>query len=259
MATYESIKYDTPIADTAKIADGSVSNAEFQRLDGVTSDLQTQLDAKLNSAGAFTVATGMILPFSAAAGSIPTGYLNCDGAAVSRSTYSALFALIATTYGSGDGSSTFNVPNLAGRFAIGKSGSYALASTGGGTTSSFTPSGSVSVSVNNHTLTEAQLPSHNHSASTTVSGTITVRNLRNPSGGGPGTLVLTRNTGNSVGPPQTSADGTYATFSGSGSTSIGSTGSGSGHNHGASGSFSGNAGTVNILGPYISLNFIIKT
>ena len=62
------------------------------------------------------------MPFSAAAASIPAGYLNCDGTAVSRSTYSALFALIGTTYGAGDGSSTFNVPNLASRMAIGKSG-----------------------------------------------------------------------------------------------------------------------------------------
>ena len=128
MATYESRRYAVPI-DAPNIADGTVSNAEFQRLDGVTSDLQTQIDAKLNSAGAFTVATGMILPWSAPLADKPTGYLGCDGSAVSRSTYSALFALIATTYGSGDGSSTFNVPNLAGRFAIGKSGSYALGST----------------------------------------------------------------------------------------------------------------------------------
>ena len=94
MATYESRRYNTPIADAAKIADGSVSNTEFQHLDGTTSDIQTQLDSKLASAGAFTVQTGMILPFSAAAASIPTGYLNCDGSAVSRSTYSALFSLL---------------------------------------------------------------------------------------------------------------------------------------------------------------------
>ena len=161
MATYESRKYAIPI-EAPNIADGTVSDAEFQRLDGVTSDLQGQLDAKLASAGAFTVQTGMILPFSAAAGSIPTGYLNCDGAAVSRSTYSALFALVSTTYGSGNGSSTFNVPNVNSRMMIGKSGTYSLGATGGATTDSFTPSGSVSVTVNNHTLTTSQIPAHNH-------------------------------------------------------------------------------------------------
>lgn len=46
----------------------------------------------------------------------PTGYLKCNGAAVSRSTYSALFAVIGTTYGSGDGSTTFNIPDLRGEF-----------------------------------------------------------------------------------------------------------------------------------------------
>ena len=43
---------------------------------------------------------------------LPTGYLLCNGAAVSRTTYAALFAVIGTTYGAGDGSTTFNLPNL---------------------------------------------------------------------------------------------------------------------------------------------------
>ena len=257
MATYESKKYATiPIAAT-QVADGSVTNAEYQFINTVSSNVQTQLDSKLDSAGAFVVQTGMILPFSAAAGSIPTGYLNCDGAAVSRSTYSTLYALIANTYGAGNGSTTFNVPNLAGRFAIGKSGSYALASTGGGTTSSFTPSGSVSVTVNNHTLTQSQIPSHNHSASTSVSGTVTLSNLKNQFVGSSGSGVIMRQWSNNAAP--TSSSTSYTSFSGSGSTSISPTGGGGGHNHGASGSFSGSSGSVNILGPYISLNFIIKT
>ena len=153
MATYESKKYASiPIAAT-QVADGSVTNSEYQFINTLSSNAQTQLDAKLNSAGAFTVQTGMILPFSGAVSSLPTGYLNCDGTAASRSTYAALFALIGTTYGTGDGSSTFNLPNLSSRMMIGKSGTYSLGSTGGATTDSFTPSGSVSVSVSNHTLT----------------------------------------------------------------------------------------------------------
>ena len=76
MATYESKKYDIPIqADT--IANQSVSNAEFQTLDGIStgSTIAAQLNTKLDSAGAFVVQTGMIIPFSAASGSVPTGYL----------------------------------------------------------------------------------------------------------------------------------------------------------------------------------------
>jgi microcystin-dependent protein len=51
--------------------------------------------------------------------SVPTGYLAANGAAVSRSTYSALFSAIGTTFGAGDGSTTFNVPDLRGQFVRG--------------------------------------------------------------------------------------------------------------------------------------------
>lgn len=52
-------------------------------------------------------------------GTAPSGYLRCDGAAVSRSAYSALFSAIGTQWGAGDGSTTFNLPNLIGRFLQG--------------------------------------------------------------------------------------------------------------------------------------------
>lgn len=72
---------------------------------------------------------GMIYMY---AGSVaPQGYLVCDGSAVSRTTYAALFDAIGTTFGAGDGSTTFNLPDLSGRVAIGVSASHALASTGG--------------------------------------------------------------------------------------------------------------------------------
>lgn len=78
---------------------------------------------------------------------VPTGYLLCDGSAVDRTTYATLFAVIGTTYGVGDGSTTFNVPNLSGRVVIGVSGTHALGSTGGSETI---------------TLTESELPAHAH-------------------------------------------------------------------------------------------------
>lgn len=61
----------------------------------------------------------------------PIGALLCDGRAVSRTTYWELFAAIGTTYGAGDGSTTFNLPNIESRTIIGESDSYALGSTGG--------------------------------------------------------------------------------------------------------------------------------
>lgn len=61
---------------------------------------------------------GTVLPYAGA--SAPTGYLLCYGQAVSRTTYATLFAIIGETYGAGDASTTFNVPDLRGRFPLGK-------------------------------------------------------------------------------------------------------------------------------------------
>lgn len=90
---------------------------------------------------------GSIIPW--AGDTAPANWLLCDGAAVSRTTYASLFGLIGTTYGTGDGSTTFNVPDLRGRVPVGKNGGSfgTLGSTGG---------------VESVTLTEAQMPSHTH-------------------------------------------------------------------------------------------------
>jgi len=66
-----------------------------------------------------------------ATGSAPTGWLLCQGQAVSRSTFSTLFAAIGTTFGSGDGSSTFNVPDYRDRMPVGAGSLYSIGSTGG--------------------------------------------------------------------------------------------------------------------------------
>lgn len=65
------------------------------------------------------VPTGSITMYSSSAA--PSGWLNCDGTAVSRTTYINLFAVTSTTYGVGDGSTTFNVPDLRSRFPLGYS------------------------------------------------------------------------------------------------------------------------------------------
>ena len=62
--------------------------------------------------------TGSITAFAAATGA-PTSWLACDGTAISRTTYSALFVVIGTTWGVGDGSTTFNLPDLRGRTLAG--------------------------------------------------------------------------------------------------------------------------------------------
>ena len=95
------------------------------------------------------IATGAISAFAGA--SAPTGYLLCNGAAVSRTTYAGLFAVCSTTYGVGDGSATFNVPNLKGRVIAGYDSAQmefdAVGETGG---------------AKKHTLATSEMPAHNH-------------------------------------------------------------------------------------------------
>lgn len=61
----------------------------------------------------------------------PSGFLLCTGAAVSRTIYAALFAVIGTTFGAGDGTTTFNLPDFDNRFPVGAGDLYAVAATGG--------------------------------------------------------------------------------------------------------------------------------
>jgi len=96
------------------------------------------------------VNTGSIMSFSSS--TVPSGFLDCDGSAVSRTTYADLFGVVGTTYGSGDGSSTFNLQDLQDNHPIGVSGSKALG----------TKAGSTSV-----TLAETNLATHDHSYSVT--------------------------------------------------------------------------------------------
>ena len=90
--------------------------------------------------------SGSVTMWAGAAGSIPTGYLLCNGQTVSRSTYADLFSAIGTTYGAGDGSSTFLVPNLSSRFIAGynaSDGSYDIGDTGGNASVSSSTDGGV--------------------------------------------------------------------------------------------------------------------
>jgi microcystin-dependent protein len=73
--------------------------------------------------------TGMILPFGNE--TAPDGWLSCDGEAVSRETYARLFAAIGTKWGAGDGSTTFNVPDLRGAFVRGTGTSPTATKNGG--------------------------------------------------------------------------------------------------------------------------------
>jgi microcystin-dependent protein len=95
---------------------------------------------------------GVVLPF--AGGTVPTGWLDCDGSAVSRTTYADLFAIIGTDYGPGDGTTTFNLPEFRSRSILG-----AGAPGGGLTTRARGDTGGAET----HTLTTGEIPSHDHS------------------------------------------------------------------------------------------------
>lgn len=106
--------------------------------------------------------TGTVLPFAGAAA--PNGWLLCYGQAVKRSDYPNLFAAIGVTYGAGDGSTTFNLPDLRGRVPAGKD------NMGGTPANRLTTAGSgvdgptlgAAGGSQAHTLTTAQMPAHNH-------------------------------------------------------------------------------------------------
>lgn len=100
-----------------------------------------------------TLNIGAIIPFSGT--TAPNGYMICDGSAISRTTYAELFSVIGTSFGEGDGTTTFNLPNLKGKVPVGLDGEDedfdTLGETGGEKT---------------HTLTIDEIPSHHHSYTT---------------------------------------------------------------------------------------------
>lgn len=114
---------------------------------------RTQINPSLitTTGSAAIVPSGTVMHF--AGPTAPAGWTECDGSAVSRTTFATLFAAIGTTWGSGDGSTTFNVPDLRRRTMVGRGGSASgtlsntLGSTGG---------------EENHVLTVGELASHTH-------------------------------------------------------------------------------------------------
>jgi microcystin-dependent protein len=176
------------------------------------------------------VNTGIVVPWGSA--SIPSGFLLCDGQAVSQATYAALFAIIGTTYGD-PGGGNFNVPDLRDRTICGSSSANSKNLAQGIGANTVTPTGNIGGSVANATLSTAQLASHNHA-------------LRKQQPGSAQQYVGVSS------PCMCQQQG-----AGTDNNVIQAAGSGQGHSHNLSANFSGSANSV--LQPTLVLNYIIKT
>ena len=184
-----------------------------------------------------------------AANTAPTGWQICNGAAISRTTYADLFTAIGTTYGVGNGSTTFNIPDMRGRVVAGADSSQtefdALGEKGGEKTV---------------TLTTAQIPSHSHANTASFSG-----NYANTGDDGPD---HSHTAGHFWGEQGTA---NWCLANGGGRcwnlfSYVQTNGANTRHQHGytpsgsvsISNAFSGGGGSHNNLQPYIVLNYIIK-
>lgn len=180
---------------------------------------------------------GSIMPFAGA--TIPAGWLACDGSAVSRTTYSSLFAAlggISSPWGLGDGSTTFNLPDLRTRVPVGKNGSGTFANLGA-------IGGAETMS-----LQEAHLAAHTHSFSATTS------NNGNHNHAPPVAVTYGGNAGN-----YRSVFATNSPFWSGGDWNNAVT-TGGDHNHSVSGTTGskGSGSAFGLLQPYAVVNYIIK-
>lgn len=185
------------------------------------------------------VPTGTIAPYGGTAA--PTDYLLCDGSAVSRATYAALFAIVGTAYGVGNGSTTFNLPDLRQRFPMGKAASGTGATLGetGGTIDHLHAGPSHTHGVAGHTHTIAHTHSVPYNGWTTNAGGAPAAGVLQAGGTGSGSeATVSQATANNITGASSAAN--------SGSTTLTTDAAGT-----------GNTGTANP--PYQTVNFIVKT
>lgn len=200
---------------TATVTNGGIAGLLPLSVNGVALGLDVQ---------AMLVPSGAVMPFAGA--SAPNGWLMCAGQAVSRTGYFSLYSLLGTTYGAGDGSTTFNVPDLRGRAVFGIDnmggtdiGRLSAANTLGGNGGAQTKT----ATTGSYTLTVADIPAHTHDVNATY------------------------------GPTANAAGGTAMVYDAgtTGSRVVSkSIGGGGGHSHAIT--------NLDVMPPFMLLNYIIK-
>lgn len=245
------------------IADGAVTTNKLAD-DAVTSDkiADGAITGDKFASGAVpsSVPAGAISAYAGNAENPPSGWLYCKGQAVSRTTYATLFGVINTTYGSGDNSTTFNLPNLSSKFPVGlgtEAWSNAIGETGG--------NASAVVLQHTHDISHTHPINHDHTGSTSGQGTHNhdIRFLKTGAGGGqnhygrPSSEAFNQVPANSEILTATFGDGghTHEVTINERNTSSGDPTMKTAPN--PTGSVA-NTGIQN-LPPYITLNYIIKT
>lgn len=172
---------------TADLVDGSVTTAKIG--DGQVAAAKLAANAAMPA--------GVFVPFAGSAA--PSGWLLCNGAAVSRTTYAALFGAIGTAFGAGDGSSTFNLPDMRDRVPLGQgtmglSAAGRVSNTGTGNPGLDTATIGNAGGVDRHTLSSAQMPAHTHPLSPSLLQSAAGASLQGGSGFG-GSSSATGSTG----------------------------------------------------------------
>lgn len=192
------LEVDALGAKTMKVAGGSDLHAGAIAADQIVTVVYNATADTYNvQGGAGTRLVGEVIDY--AGSTAPSGWLLAFGQAVSRTTYASLFAIISTTYGVGDGSTTFNLPDLRGRVVAGRddmggsaAGRLGAAGIAGGIADGDTLGEAGGSEF--HTLTDAQMPVHAHP--TVASGTPALAQGGTGVAGGSST---TGNTGNAGG------------------------------------------------------------
>lgn len=251
--------------------------ADGNNLGGNFSAIKAWADT-VDAAVADQTPVGSVTMFAGA--TAPSGFLLCAGQAVSRSTYAALFAVVGTSYGSGDGTSTFNVPNLKTRTPVGLDASVtafnALGKVGGSkdaVTVAHTHAFSATTASDSHTHTtdiNHDHPNTTTSATTALSGGV-AHDFKAiaTTGGWPATGaagILYGATDSRLPPGSTLWNAGLLNSSHTHTLDVpalgatNKTSSSDSHSHTVSGTSAstGSAGTDLNLQPYLILNFIVK-